>query len=404
MVLPGVGAELFELLPALQQAAGHVEAAFPLAALQGEEHFAPAVEVAVPFGVVGVDEVAPDVAVYAFEPVEAAGVAGEAVAFEHSDEGLDVYPPEFLVPFELLAGVSQPVHKVEYASVLLVPAVFGFVEGYAGGPLYQVGAAEAFAEVHNEPHSFDGVAGIELPAVEAVDELAVGAEVFDDEAELGLVEHVHHFVYAVFDGLLKEGGREQRLYLQRDVAEYHGQGKRLQRAGAGGCLVPAAFGTVELGEHDVEGAAGDVGVFLATGGQGELSEGDDGEGVGEDVVGLYQGVPFAVEGEVPVELAVVPVALQKLGTLYGAVEPFLPLLHLAVEGGEHPYFAALQPDEFVGVEHVALAVEAGEVAAVLLVLRLLQPEGDYLVEQLAAVLGCQLFEIVLHSGCVDGIF
>ena len=90
------------------------------------------------------------------------------------------------------------------------------------------------------------------------------------------------------------------------------------------------------------------------------------------------------------------VLLQELCTLHGTVEPLLPLLHFVVEGGEHPYFPALEPDELVGVEHAAVAVEAGEVAAKLLVLRLFEPEGDDLVEEFALVLGGELFEIVFH--------
>ena len=129
------------------------------------------------------------------------------------------------------------------------------------------------------------------------------------------------------------------------------------------------------------------------GGEGELAEGDDSEGVGEDVVGLYEGMAFAVEGEIPVELAVVTVALEKFGALYGGVEPFLAGFDFVVEGGEHPYFAALEPDEFVGVEDCSVAFEAGEVASVLGVDTVLEPEGHNAVEEFALVLSGELAEV-----------
>ena len=102
---------------------------------------------------------------------------------------------------------------------------------------------------------------------------------------------------------------------------------------------------------------------------------------------------LAVERKVPVKLPVVAVLLEELGTLYGAFEPFGAFLHLVVECGEHPHLAALQPHELVGVEDAAVAVEAGEVAAELLVLRLVEPEGYHFVEQFGAILRGELFEI-----------
>ena len=94
---------------------------------------------------------------------------------------------------------------------------------------------------------------------------------------------------------------------------------------------------------------------------------------------------FAVEGEVPVEVAVVAVLLQELGTLDGGIEPFLTGLDGVVELGEHPHFAALQPDELVGVIDAAIAVEAGEVAAEVLVLAFVEPEGDDAVKEFGLI-------------------
>ena len=84
-----------------------MEAALPLAALEGQQDFALTVEVAVPLGILGVAEVAPGIVVDALEPVEATLVARELIALDEGDEGLEMYPPQLLVPFELVARMAE---------------------------------------------------------------------------------------------------------------------------------------------------------------------------------------------------------------------------------------------------------------------------------------------------------
>lgn len=308
--------EFFQHLPALVEASGEVETAFPLTALQREKHFAAAVEVAEPFGMLGVLEVAPGVVVDALEPLQALRVAGQAVALYRGDEGLDVYPPQLLVPLQLLGRTAVAIHEVEDASILFVPAVFQHLQCRVLGFHHQFGAVEALAQVHDEPHGLDGVAGIHVAAFEAVHQRVVRVQGLDDEsAQLGTEEHVHHLVDAGIHGLHHEVLVQQVLYLQCQVAENHGQGEALQVARAGMQLVPLAFGVVYLGEDDVERLLGNLGILPVAGGEAELAERHGGKGVGEDVVGFHQGVAPAVEGEVPVIVAVVAVLLQELTAL-----------------------------------------------------------------------------------------
>ena len=117
----------------MHQAAGNMEASLPFAAFQGEEHLSPAIQVTEPFGVFGIHEVAPDIFVDTHEPIQTFLLAGQLIALYHGDERLDVNPPEFLVPFQLLEGSSQSVHEVEDASILLVPTVFSLAKRNMNG-------------------------------------------------------------------------------------------------------------------------------------------------------------------------------------------------------------------------------------------------------------------------------
>ena len=136
-------------------------------------------------------------------------------------------------------------------------------EAFVNGLFNQVFPSQSPAQVHDKPGAFDGVAGIELAAIEAVHQFAVLAQCLDDESQFRAVEDVEHLVQAGVDGFLEERGFQQLFYLERHVAENHRQVERLEGAAAGHGLVPAAFGVIDLGEYDVEGALGKA-IAIAT--------------------------------------------------------------------------------------------------------------------------------------------
>ncbi|CCY89883.1 unknown [Bacteroides sp. CAG:1076] len=82
-------------------------------------------------------------------------------------------------------------------------------------------------------------------------------------------------------------------------------------------------------------------------------------------------MPFTVEREIPVVITVVTVLSQELTTLNGTVEPLLSFLYLIIEHGKHPDFTALQPDKLIRIKHFTIALQASEIAAKLLILRML---------------------------------
>ena len=78
-----------------------------------------------------------------------------------------------MVELELVAGLAEAVHEIEDAAELLVPAVFDLCKADVYSLLYEFGTLEALAEVHDKPHRLDGMTGVELAAVEAIDEIAI---------------------------------------------------------------------------------------------------------------------------------------------------------------------------------------------------------------------------------------
>ena len=234
-------------------------------------------------------------------------------------------------------------------------------------------------------------------AFETVDEAAVRGQVFHHYAQVRLVEYVKDLVQGLLNGFVQQAlVLYDGLNLQRHVADNHGEGEILHRPCSGHGLEPFALGVGATLQDALEGAAGDIGIMLVSRGYRQLGEGHAGEGVGENVVWGDEGFSFPGEGEVEVVVAVVAELFQEIGPLLGAGQPGFILFYLIIKHGEHPYFPALQPDEFVCVKDAAVAVQAGEVSAKFLILGLFQPEGEH-----APV---KLFAVPLRHGCEVNIF
>lgn len=77
-----------------------METAFIRTAFEAMGHLAAAVQVAVPFAVLGVGEVGECVVMGALEALEILSVAGDLVIEQMRVEGFAVRPPQFHVPFQ----------------------------------------------------------------------------------------------------------------------------------------------------------------------------------------------------------------------------------------------------------------------------------------------------------------
>src|SRR5574344_1121126 len=84
---------------------------------------------------------------------------------------------------------------------------------------------------------------------------------------------------------------------------------------------------------------------------------------------------------------------QKFSPLYGTIKPFLSFFNLVVEHREKPYFSSLEPNKLVGVEYVALSVEACEITSMFFILRKVEPKWYYIVKKLTFILSQQCVEI-----------
>ena len=86
-------------------------------------------------------------------------------------------------------------------------------------------------------------------------------------------------------------------------------------------------------------------------------------------------------------VAVVAIFFEELSAADCSIEPLLTLFYIVVQHGEHPHLASLQPDEFIGIEYFAFAIQACKIAAELFVNRVIEPEWENIVEEFAAILG-----------------
>jgi len=315
------------------------------------------------------------------KPCRTLRIAGQSQAFDQADQGLDMHPPQFLIPLELLRRVTLAVEKVVDAAELGVPAEVEGSQHDLDRSLGQGGLAQPHRQVHDEPHRFDSVARIEQAAFERVAARSVRLHIFADEARFLIVKHIHHFVNAIGDRSLHQFALEEVFQLQREVAQDHGQREALERPRSRIGLVPDPFGVASPPDDVFKSLAGNVRQLLIPGRRKELPERHGGKAVGKNITGLNERPALTGEGEVPVKPAVVAVFVQKARAVPGHIQPLRPFLHPVVERREHPYLAPLQPDKFVGVIHHPPAIKAGKIAAMRFIAGIVLPEGDDLVQQ-----------------------
>ena len=71
-----------------------------------------------------ISKMIPCILVEGLEPGSALRITGQFVSFRQRYQGLYVYPPKFLIPLQLLGGVSVSIQKIKDAAILRIPALF----------------------------------------------------------------------------------------------------------------------------------------------------------------------------------------------------------------------------------------------------------------------------------------
>ena len=156
----------------------------------------------------------------------------------------------------------------------------------------------SFAQIHDEPHSLDCVAGVHVTTLEAVAEGAVGEHVLHNEsAKLRTDKYVTHFVKEVVGSALESIFVEEVLYFERKIAQNHRQSEVLEIARTGVELVPLALGLSRRSSTLFHALSAISSYSLLPGGLCQLAESHCGEGVGEDIVRLDQRLALAGGGK-----------------------------------------------------------------------------------------------------------
>ena len=116
--------EFFQHLPALVEASGEVETAFPLTALQREKHFAAAVEVAEPFRDAPVSLVAPGAVVGCARTTP--GTGSPVIALYRGDEGLEFWSHSSSWGGQPLRSMKLPPYSLSQPYSSIFHRVLGF--------------------------------------------------------------------------------------------------------------------------------------------------------------------------------------------------------------------------------------------------------------------------------------
>src|SRR5690554_3288063 len=129
-----------------------MKASFPFPSFQVKEYFTLSVQIAPPLGVTWILEMFPSVIMYFLEPFPALHRPCKLISLKKRYQRLHVYPPELLIPLQLLRRVPFPIHKIEYAPILLIPTVIDGLQGSSDRFVDQFRPFKSDRQIHDEPH------------------------------------------------------------------------------------------------------------------------------------------------------------------------------------------------------------------------------------------------------------
>ena len=361
-----------------------MEEGLPFAALEVVGGFALAVQVAEPLAVLRVGEMFETIFVKSVEPLQEGLVLGDHVGEQRGGGGLVVDPPEFHVRLEFQMRLAEGVHEVEDAVVLLVPAELQRTFDDGEDLLVVFGASGLPQIVEQEAHRLQRMAGVEHAALAGLQvERAVLADILEHQPQFGVPELLKHEVHRSIRIRLILVIAEAILHHEGEIGDHHEHPEGLVGGLGGHRLVPASSGVARV--HAPEVVAHRrirlVRIGLLLGCAVEFRRAHRGEAVREDIVRRDDGSALLVQREVVRAILGFAMLRQEIVALFGDIQKLRLRVARGIQRREHIDDAPLHPHVFRGVIDTAVAVEAGEVNAVLLVDGVVFPEGDNVLGQ-----------------------
>ena len=106
-----------------------------------------------------------------------------------------MYPPKFLIPFQLLWRATIAIHKVINTTVLFIPTIFKHGKSSFFRFLYQFRTIQTFTQVHDKPHGFNGMSRSYLTTFKTIHKITAYIYILNyDSTKFGTIKDVHYFM------------------------------------------------------------------------------------------------------------------------------------------------------------------------------------------------------------------
>ncbi|MPM73926.1 hypothetical protein SDC9_120911 [bioreactor metagenome] len=366
-----------------------VEHPRPARAFQRARQRAVAAQVLEDIAVLRVREVRIEVGFDFVEPIQILAVAGERIGQHRRVNRLVLRPPELELVFVLVRLVTLRlvgVAEVENTAVLLVPAPFQRPVERLESLLHQLRIVPVFRLFQREPGGFDAVAGVDRASFRGFEEGAVGVDDFEQRLPVRVHEIAVYLPEAGLDGaVVQPGVPAEAAHENAGATDDHRNVVRLDLAGRVK-FRRKQFRVVVVHHHGfVEFLGLRLPLFVSGGGE-EFDVSHDDVVFRHHVAALADGAAVFGHLIIGAPVAVVEaVPVDERGAVEREREPLRALFDLIAGAGIEQHLAAELADVLVGVQHLAVASEIVEEAAVLRVRRMLLPERNEVVHQFVAV-------------------
>lgn len=282
-----------------------------------------------------------------------------------------------MIPLQLLGWIPLHVLEIEDSSEFFVPAEVDDLQHQFLTPEQELLIIHSLGQVHEEPASFDHMAGVHQSSLIAIYKLSIWRHIFHHNPELFLVEVFLECLDQCLGEFVNLVFAKNMLTFDSQIAQNHRQRKVLHISSSGVTFAVAALPVV-LSFQDIGKYILDI-LFVLIRWSNLVKSGKSHacKTVTEYVVGLNQWLTLLVKGEVVVSILIMTKFLQKISAMLGHFQPIWILLHLVVENTEAPGLSPLKPDKFVSIIYVSKLIQLGEESTIFGVFGVFLPERNH---------------------------